>query len=73
MLADKGGVVGEERGVEGVLDAGDVESSVFSERMIAVDEEREEGESGEQELPCGGAPVWRWIGVGAEGKLRHAS
>jgi hypothetical protein len=36
--------VGEEGGIEDVLDAGYVEAAVFSERVIAVDEQRGHGE-----------------------------
>ena len=56
MLGDEEGVVGEERGVEGVLDAGDVEASVFGEWVIALDEERDEGEGGDEREPQGVFP-----------------
>ncbi len=44
VLADEDGVVREEGGIEGELDAGDVEAAVLGERMIAVEEKREGGE-----------------------------
>jgi len=43
VLGDEGCVVGEEGGVEGVLNAGDVEAAVFGEGMVAVEEQREDG------------------------------
>jgi hypothetical protein len=42
MLGDEDGVVGEEGGVEGILDAGYVEAAVFGEWVIALDEQRNE-------------------------------
>ena len=39
VLADEDGVVGEEGGVEGELDAGDVEAAVLGERVVAVEED----------------------------------
>jgi len=39
VLADEGGVVREERGVKGVLDACDVKAAVFGEGVVAVDAE----------------------------------
>ncbi len=44
VLADEDGVVREERGVEGELDASDVESAVLGERVVAVEEKCREGE-----------------------------
>ncbi len=48
VFADEGGVVREEGGVEGELNAGDVETAVLCEGMVAVDEESDEGQGGKQ-------------------------
>ena len=47
VLADEDGVVREEGGVEGELDAGDVEAAVFGERVVAVEEKGDQRERGE--------------------------
>jgi hypothetical protein len=60
MLADEDGVVREERGVEGELDAGDVEAAVLGEGVIAVEEKRGEGECDEERLPDGVPPGFGW-------------
>jgi len=44
VLADEHGVVREEGWIEGELDACYVESTVFGERVITVEEKREERE-----------------------------
>jgi len=51
VLGDKEGVVGEEGGVEDVLDSGDVEAAVFCERVIALEEQGEESEGGDKYAP----------------------
>jgi uncharacterized protein (TIRG00374 family) len=55
VLGDKDGVVGVEGRVEGVLDARDVKAAVFRERMVALNEQRGERESGDENRPEG---VW---------------
>jgi hypothetical protein len=76
VLADEAGVVREERGVEGELDAGDVEATVLGERVIAVEEKCGEGERGEERPPDGASPElgrcrkWRWR---PRGSVMHSS
>lgn len=50
VSADEGGVVGEERRIETVLDACDIKAAVLCERVIAVDEEGAEGEGQKQRV-----------------------
>jgi len=56
MLGDEGGIVREERRVEFPEDAGDIEAAIFGKGVIAVDEQDEEREHGEQHEPAGGRP-----------------
>ena len=74
VLADEDGVVREERGVEGELDAGDVEAAVLGERVIAVKEKGDEGECGEERKPDGASPGFRgrWC-CRPRGSVMHSS
>jgi hypothetical protein len=56
VLGDEGRVVGEERGVERVLYAGDVEAAILGEGMVAVDEQREERKRCEDREPSSPPP-----------------
>ena len=56
VFADEDGVVGEERWVEGELDAGDVEAAVLGEGMVAMHEQDEEREHGEKKKPARARP-----------------
>jgi len=56
MLGDESGVVWEECGVELPEDACDVKATVFGEGMVAVDEQDEKRERGEQKKPARGRP-----------------
>ena len=56
MLGDEGGVVRKERGVQLPEDAGDVDAAIFCERVVAVNEQDEKRERGEQKQPAGGGP-----------------
>jgi hypothetical protein len=67
VLGDEGGVVGEEGGVKFDLDSGEVEAAVFCQGVVAMDEEREEGEREEESVPGGGAPVRRRCVAGRGG------
>ncbi len=73
VLCDEDGVVGEERGVEGVLDASDVEAAVFGERVVAIEEQGEDGEGGDDACPEMARPgllAWRVDG-GRSGGVLH--
>lgn len=56
VLADEDGVVGEERRIERQLNASYIETAVFGEGVIAVDEEGNESENKEEQMPGGGFP-----------------
>jgi hypothetical protein len=76
VLADEDGVVREEGGVEGELDAGDVEAAVLGEWVIPVEEKRGEGERGEDHQPEGASPGGRLRGRrcrGMRGGVLHAT
>ena len=60
VLGDEGRVMRKERGVEGVLDAGDIEAAVFGERMVALDEQRE-GRQGKSHRPGRDQPGWQYL------------
>ena len=67
VLGDEVGVVREESGVEGVLDSGDVEAAVLCERVIALEEQGEESECGDQYEPERVVPR---RGLGGDGHRR---
>ena len=56
VLGDELGHVREESAMEQVLDAGDIHTSVLGERMVAVDQEGEDGKCAEQERPARRGP-----------------
>lgn len=56
VFGDEDGVVRKERGVEGILDAGDVEAAVFGEGMVTIEQEGDEGERDQEEEPRRAGP-----------------
>ncbi len=52
VLGDKRGEVRKERWIECPLDAGRVKPAIFSEGMEAMDQERREGERGDERGPA---------------------
>ena len=56
MFSDERGVVREESGIELPEDAGDIEATVFSKGMVAVDEEHKKSERGELKQPARSRP-----------------
>lgn len=67
VLGDEDRVVRKEGGVEGVLDSGDVESAVLCERVIALEEQGEESEGGDEYEPARVLPGRGWGGDGCRG------
>lgn len=56
MLGDESCIEWEERRVEFPKNSGDIEATIFSEGMVAVDEKDEERERDKESKPTGAGP-----------------